>query len=87
LLCEEQEAEFKKVLRAVAELNSEQCKLFLQFVRSTPRLPLGGLEGLSPPLTVVKKDPDLPEASPYDYLPSVMTCQNYLKVPAYSSFA
>jgi E3 ubiquitin-protein ligase TRIP12 len=78
---------FEQVLRAVAALNSDQRKLFLQFVTGTPRLPLGGFTGLSPPLTVVKKDPDLPEASPDDYLPSVMTCQNYLKVPAYSSFA
>ena len=78
---------FEQVLRAVAALNSDQRKLFLQFVTGTPRLPLGGFAGLSPPLTVVKKDPDLPGASPDAYLPSVMTCQNYLKMPAYSSFA
>ena len=41
-----------------------------------------GLAALKPPLTVVRKDSaDGADAT----LPSVMTCQNYLKLPPYSS--
>jgi E3 ubiquitin-protein ligase TRIP12 len=43
-----------------------------------------GFRGLNPPLTVVRKPHEAP-LSPDDYLPSVMTCVNYLKLPAYSS--
>ena len=43
-----------------------------------------GLRSLVPPLTVVRK---MAEASDNadDFLPSVMTCVNYLKLPDYSS--
>ena len=59
---------------------------FLQFVTGCPRLPVGGFKALSPPLTIVKKDSfDSPDANPDDYLPSVMTCVNYLKLPDYST--
>jgi E3 ubiquitin-protein ligase TRIP12 len=43
-----------------------------------------GFRGLNPPLTVVRKPHEAP-LSPDDYLPSVMTCVNYLKLPEYSS--
>ena len=43
-----------------------------------------GFRGLNPPLTVVRK-PHEPPLSADDYLPSVMTCVNYLKLPDYSS--
>jgi len=43
-----------------------------------------GFRGLSPPLTVVRKPHEAPLAAD-DYLPSVMTCVNYLKLPEYSS--
>lgn len=59
---------------------------FLQFVTGCPRLPVGGFKALSPPLTIVKKDSfDSPDANPDEYLPSVMTCVNYLKLPDYST--
>merc|ERR1712228_655367 len=45
----------------------------------------GSFKSLSPPLTIVKKTFDTPEVNPDDYLPSVMTCANYLKLPDYSS--
>jgi E3 ubiquitin-protein ligase TRIP12 len=35
---------------------------------------------------VVRKDPEIEGESPDGYLPSVMTCQNYLKLPNYSSY-
>lgn len=43
-----------------------------------------GFKALSPPLTVVRKTLD-PNVNADDYLPSVMTCVNYLKLPDYSS--
>ena len=43
-----------------------------------------GLRSLNPPLTIVRRQP-VPPLTPDDYLPSVMTCVNYLKLPEYSS--
>lgn len=43
-----------------------------------------GFRGLNPPLTVVRKPHEHPLKAD-DYLPSVMTCVNYLKLPQYSS--
>jgi E3 ubiquitin-protein ligase TRIP12 len=57
---------------------------FLQFITGSPKLPIGGFRGLNPPLTVVRK-PHEPPLMADDYLPSVMTCVNYLKLPEYSS--
>jgi E3 ubiquitin-protein ligase TRIP12 len=45
-----------------------------------------GFRGLNPPLTVVRK-PHEPPLVADDYLPSVMTCVNYLKLPEYSTRA
>ena len=64
--------------------NSEEQRKFLQFVTGSPRLPVGGLKSLSPPLTVVRKTFE-PADDADNYLPSVMTCVNYLKLPTYSS--
>lgn len=44
-----------------------------------------GFKSLTPMLTVVCKPAEPPFGSD-DYLPSVMTCVNYLKVPNYSTF-
>ena len=52
----------------------------------SPRLPLGGFSRLTPKLTVVKTNPTAFGDNPDGYLPSVMTCQNYLKLPDYSSY-
>ncbi|XP_067014060.2 E3 ubiquitin-protein ligase TRIP12 isoform X3 [Anabrus simplex] len=62
----------------------EEQRLFIQFVTGSPRLPVGGFKSLSPPLTVVRKTLE-PNMNPDDFLPSVMTCVNYLKLPDYSS--
>ncbi|KAK0202726.1 hypothetical protein DFS33DRAFT_1488831 [Desarmillaria ectypa] len=56
----------------------------LQFITGSPKLPIGGFRGLNPPLTVVRKPHEAPLTAD-DYLPSVMTCVNYLKLPDYSS--
>lgn len=62
----------------------EEQRLFLQFVTGTPRLPTGGFKSLTPPLTIVRKKVD-GNQNPDDYLPSVMTCVNYLKIPEYTT--
>lgn len=64
--------------------SKEEQRLFLQFVTGSPRLPTGGFKALTPLLTIVRKSVDTNQ-SPDDYLPSVMTCVNYLKLPEYSS--
>lgn len=43
-----------------------------------------GFRGLNPPLTVVRKPHEAPLTAD-NYLPSVMTCVNYLKLPEYST--
>ena len=45
-----------------------------------------GFRGLNPPFTVVRKPHEAPLTA-NDYLPSVMTCVNYLKLPEYTSRA
>ncbi|XP_017486636.1 PREDICTED: E3 ubiquitin-protein ligase TRIP12 isoform X8 [Rhagoletis zephyria] len=62
----------------------DEQRLFLQFVTGSPRLPTGGFKSLTPQLTIVRKTLD-GNQNPNDYLPSVMTCVNYLKLPDYSS--
>ncbi|XP_062699654.1 E3 ubiquitin-protein ligase TRIP12 [Aedes albopictus] len=64
--------------------NRDEQRLFLQFVTGSPRLPTGGFKALTPPLTIVRKKMD-GNQNPDEYLPSVMTCVNYLKLPDYSS--
>uniref|UniRef100_A0A1B6I391 E3 ubiquitin-protein ligase n=1 Tax=Homalodisca liturata TaxID=320908 RepID=A0A1B6I391_9HEMI len=77
-----------KAIRFLFQILSEYCpqeqRDFVQFVTGSPRLPVGGFKSLSPPLTVVLKTVE-PNMSPDDFLPSVMTCVNYLKLPDYSS--
>lgn len=52
----------------------------MRFISGSPTLPAGGLRRLQPRLTVVRKEAEAP-LKPDDYLPSVMTCANYLKLP------
>ena len=66
----------------MAGLNSLQRRKFLQWISGSVRLPYGGWKALSPVLTVVCRSVE--SGRPDDYLPSVMTCVNYLKVPNYS---
>ncbi|KFB42782.1 thyroid hormone receptor interactor 12 [Anopheles sinensis] len=68
----------------LATYNRDEQRLFLQFVTGSPRLPTGGFKALTPPLTIVRKKVD-GNQNPDEYLPSVMTCVNYLKLPDYSS--
>jgi E3 ubiquitin-protein ligase TRIP12 len=78
-------ASYQNLIRIMSEFNEEHRKQFLKFVTGAERLPYGGFKSLNPKLTAVKKDPTLKTKLPDEYLPSVMTCQNYLKIPDYSS--
>uniref|UniRef100_A0A8C4ZY84 E3 ubiquitin-protein ligase n=1 Tax=Gadus morhua TaxID=8049 RepID=A0A8C4ZY84_GADMO len=72
------------LFEVLSSKDAEQQRLFLQFVTGSPRLPVGGFRSLNPPLTIVRKTFESTE-NPDDFLPSVMTCVNYLKLPDYSS--
>ncbi|EME89376.1 uncharacterized protein MYCFIDRAFT_55795 [Pseudocercospora fijiensis CIRAD86] len=74
----------RNLLQAMSEFSSQDRRDFLQFVTGSPKLPIGGFKSLTPMFTVVRKSADAPYTSD-DYLPSVMTCVNYLKMPDYSS--
>lgn len=74
----------RMLLDILASYTRDEQRLFLQFVTGSPRLPTGGFKALNPPLTVVRRS--LESSLDVDeYLPSVMTCANYLKLPDYSS--
>lgn len=75
---------FLDLVAILAAYTPEERRAFLQWLTGSPRLPIGGFAGLHPPLTVVRRDHEAP-LQPDDYLPSVMTCVNYLKLPCYSS--
>ncbi|KAI8973176.1 hypothetical protein BDF20DRAFT_630803 [Mycotypha africana] len=72
------------LLEILSEFNNIERRQFLQFTTGSPRLPIGGWRALRPTFTVVRKIPEAP-LTPDDYLPSVMTCANYLKMPAYTT--
>ncbi|QGA18152.1 hypothetical protein EYB26_005833 [Talaromyces marneffei] len=74
----------RNLLQTMSELDPQQRRDFLQFVTGSPKLPIGGFKSLTPMFTVVCR-PSEPPYMPDDYLPSVMTCVNYLKLPDYSS--
>jgi E3 ubiquitin-protein ligase TRIP12 len=74
---------FLNFIEYMEGLDREEIRNFLMFITGSPRLPLGGFKSLRPKLTVVKRT--CGDENPDDFLPSVMTCQNYVKLPEYSS--
>ena len=76
----------KDILSILSEFDTKHRRAFLQFMTGSPNLPIGGFKSLNPRFTIVLKHNELP-LMPDDYLPSVMTCANYLKLPNYSSKA
>lgn len=70
----------------MSELSLDDRRNFLKFITGSPRLPHGGFAALDPKMTVVHKKPLDPKDNPDNILPSVMTCQNYVKLPSYSSY-
>ncbi|KAL6714408.1 Ubiquitin fusion degradation protein 4 [Lecanora helva] len=74
----------RNLLQIMSELSSSQRRDFLQFVTGSPKLPIGGFKSLNPMFTVVCKPSEPPYESD-DFLISVMTCANYVKLPDYTS--
>jgi E3 ubiquitin-protein ligase TRIP12 len=91
----------QNLVQIMSEFDASTRRNYLQFITGSPKLPIGGMSrylfhifqvlihfigfrGLNPALTVVRK-PHEPPLTADDYLPSVMTCVNYLKLPDYSS--
>ncbi|KAH6629023.1 thyroid hormone receptor interactor 12 [Boeremia exigua] len=74
----------RNLLTTMSQYTSEERRDFLQFITGSPKLPIGGFKSLTPMFTVVCKPAEPPYTSD-DYLPSVMTCVNYLKMPDYST--
>ncbi|KAI0042289.1 hypothetical protein FA95DRAFT_1500247 [Auriscalpium vulgare] len=74
----------RSLIEIMSEYDAPTRRDYLQFLTGSPKLPIGGFRGLNPSLTVVRKPHEAP-LSADDYLPSVMTCVNYLKLPEYSS--
>ncbi|KAF2624634.1 thyroid hormone receptor interactor 12 [Macroventuria anomochaeta] len=72
------------LLTTMSQYTPEERRDFLQFITGSPKLPIGGFKSLTPMFTVVCKPAEPPYTSD-DYLPSVMTCVNYLKMPDYST--
>ncbi|GEQ67967.1 hypothetical protein JCM33374_g1633 [Metschnikowia sp. JCM 33374] len=72
------------LVNVMQDLSISERREFLQFLTGSPRLPIGGFKAMRPEFTVVRKHPDA-GLSGDDYLPSVMTCANYLKLPDYTS--
>ncbi|ORX55454.1 hypothetical protein BCR36DRAFT_368192 [Piromyces finnis] len=72
------------LVEVMSEMDDTERREFIQFVTGCPKLPLGGFKNLNPPFTVVCKTTEASH-KPDEYLPSVMTCANYLKIPQYSS--
>ncbi|TID31093.1 hypothetical protein CANINC_000337 [Pichia inconspicua] len=73
------------LIEIMSTFDKDERRSFLKFITGSPRLPYDGFKGLSPPFTVVLKHSE-DKLKPDDYLPSVMTCANYLKLPQYSSY-
>ncbi|KAI1004819.1 putative ubiquitin fusion degradation protein [Podosphaera aphanis] len=74
----------RNLLQTMSELDAPSRREFLQFTTGSPKLPIGGFKSLTPIFTVVRKPSEPPYTSD-DYLPSVMTCVNYLKLPDYTN--
>lgn len=73
-----------ELVSIMSSFERQDRRLFLQFLTGSPKLPIGGFKSLKPRLTVVLKHPE-DGLGPDAYLPSVMTCANYFKLPKYSS--
>ncbi|PSK38212.1 hypothetical protein C7M61_002768 [Candidozyma pseudohaemuli] len=72
-----------RLVQVISNFNEVQRRQFLRFLTGALKLPIGGFKCLHPRFTVVRKDPESGLKSD-DYLPSVMTCALYLKLPDYS---
>ncbi|SCV01426.1 LAME_0G16138g1_1 [Lachancea meyersii CBS 8951] len=74
------------LISLMSSFSDQERRQFLQFLTGSPKLPVGGFKTLSPKFTVVRKHTE-ENMTADEFLPSVMTCANYLKLPLYSNKA
>ncbi|KAI0055398.1 hypothetical protein BV25DRAFT_1842973, partial [Artomyces pyxidatus] len=74
----------RSLIEVMSEYDAPTRREYLQFLTESPKFPIGGFRGLNPLLTVVRKPHEAPLTAD-DYLPSVMICVIYLKLPEYTS--
>ena len=79
---------YKDFIRFLMEMEAVQRPMFLKWLTGSRRLPIGGFGSLDPLVSV-----NLKTANSYSgngnadsVLPSVSTCQHYVKMPEYSSY-
>uniref|UniRef100_G0U8U6 HECT-type E3 ubiquitin transferase n=1 Tax=Trypanosoma vivax (strain Y486) TaxID=1055687 RepID=G0U8U6_TRYVY len=75
----------RQLFEIIASFNEEEQNAFFHFLTGSSHLPVGGLASLQPKFTIVRKTSSDDKVREQDQLPSAMTCQNYLKLPAYDS--
>jgi E3 ubiquitin-protein ligase TRIP12 len=72
------------LLEIILDFTPRELKSFLKFVTGCEALPIGGLAGLQPRITVARRISE--EEQVVDgTLPTVATCTHYFKLPPYSS--
>lgn len=75
--------EIDMFVKLIPTFDKETFSKFVKFVTGCSHLPVRGLAGLEPKLTIAKRVTEGGQ-SPDETLPSVMTCTNYFKLPQYS---
>jgi hypothetical protein len=73
----------QRLFDTILDFDEEQKAGLLRFITGCERLPIGGLGALRPKITVAKRVIECGK-SPDECLPTVSTCSNYFKLPAYS---
>jgi E3 ubiquitin-protein ligase TRIP12 len=73
----------RNLLEVLGEFASDQKRDFLQFVTGAANLPIGGLSGLRPRLTVARMDVEAHRRGVF--LPAALACSNMLRIPPYES--
>ncbi|KEG12995.1 E3 ubiquitin-protein ligase TRIP12 [Trypanosoma grayi] len=75
----------RQLFEIIASFDEEEQRRFFLFLTGSSHLPVGGLANMQPKFTIVRKTSSDCKVREQDQLPSAMTCQNYLKLPAYEN--
>ena len=78
---------YEEFLRFIVEMPTADRPLFVKWATGSRRLPLGGFAALEPRMSLNCKKPVRSDQTPDMILPSVSSCQHYVKMPEYSSYA
>lgn len=75
--------EIQMLIEVILEMTPAEQRDFIRFVTGSQRLPVGGMKGLEPHMTVMKRTGEK-ENEDTD-LPTTSTCTYLLKLPSYST--